>query len=256
VFISVAFRSSERWGPGLVVPAAAATRSRGAMGLLSWCVGSPATVAPVAEAGQSSPPPRAGHQVPLPIVTGTAENAATLYGLLTSAQQIELHSAFRQFDINNNGTIDQRELKQVMQQLGSPLSDGAMATVLNSLDLDSNGQIEWSEFASLMADRWLRQDGDTDMQLALGLLSSGDVDGDDDGDISVERMRELLCSCGEAPLAAAEWEDFKKLADPNATGRVSAKAFKSLPCWQPPPPPPPSASRRGGSRGAGRGGPD
>ena len=26
------------------------------------------------------------------------------------------------------------------------------------------------------------------------------------------------------------------LADPEGTGRVNAKTFKALPCWQPPPP--------------------
>ena len=41
------------------------------------------------------------------------------------------------------------------------LSPRQVDEILKSLDLDQNGQIEWSEFASLMADRWLRQDGGT-----------------------------------------------------------------------------------------------
>ena len=48
--------------------------------------------------------------------------------------------------------------------------------IITAMDLDHNGQVEWAEFACLMADRWLRSDEDTDMQLAVGLLASGSTD--------------------------------------------------------------------------------
>ena len=104
--------------------------------------------------------------------------------------------------------------------------------MIQSLDLDNNGQVEWKEFACLMADRWLRQDGETDLQLALGLLST-----EDDAEVELERVRGLLCKHGEAPLTETEWEQLRELADPNKTGRVSAAAFAALPCWKPSVPP-------------------
>ena len=57
--------------------------------------------------------------------------------------------------------------------------------VIKSLDLDNNGQIEWREFACLMANRWLKQDGETDMALAIGLLTSEE----DDEEVDVERSK-------------------------------------------------------------------
>ena len=109
--------------------------------------------------------------------------------------------------------------------------------IIKSLDVDNNGQIEWKEFAGLMADRWLRSEGDTDMALALGLLASSSNEArsidDSDDDIDVERMKDLMCRHGEAPFSAAEWDDFISLADPGKTGRVSASSFKMLPCWAP-----------------------
>ena len=54
--------------------------------------------------------------------------------------------------------------------------------VIDELDLDKNGQVEWKEFACLMAERWLRQEGETDMQLALGLMISEE---DDDAEIQL-----------------------------------------------------------------------
>ena len=111
--------------------------------------------------------------------------------------------------------------------------------IIKTLDIDNNGQIEWKEFAGLMADRWLRSEGDTDMALALGLLASStnaplqSIDDAEGELIDVDRMRDLLCKHGEAPFSATEWDDFIKLADPGKTGRVQAEAFKNLPCWLP-----------------------
>ena len=74
------------------------------------------------------------------------------------------------------------------------------------------------------------------MNLALGLLRPEDDldDDDDDAEIGVERIGKLLMGAGEAPLKAHEWAEMKALMDPKETGRVSVKAFKSLPCWAPP----------------------
>ena len=225
------------------------------------------------------PPPGIAGKAP------TSSEAQTLIGLLTSAQQIELQSAFRQFDVDGNGTMcvpptvspaaqaapsantsahtrikplddpptphnlfsltracaslvrsDSTELKAVMTQLGSPMSDQQVKAIIDTLDMDSNGKIEWAEFASLMADRWLRHEGATDMHLALGLLRPEDGldEDDDDAEIAVERIGKLLMGAGEKPLIAAEWAEMKQLMDPKGTGRVSVKAFRDLPCWAPP----------------------
>ena len=48
----------------------------------------------------------------------------------------------------------------------------------------------------------------------------------------------MLCVHGEKPMTKDEWTAFMKEADPGGTGRVSAKTFKNMPCWEPPPKPP------------------
>jgi hypothetical protein len=102
--------------------------------------------------------------------------------------------------------------------------------IIRNLDVDQNGQIEWGEFATLMADRWLRQDGETDMELATSLFT---VNGDD-GMLDVAKMRELLTTLGEAPLDQKEMDQIIALADPKGSGRVSVETFRNLPCWQAP----------------------
>ena len=102
--------------------------------------------------------------------------------------------------------------------------------IIRNLDVDQNGQIEWGEFATLMADRWLRQDGETDMELATSLFT---VEGDE-GMLDVAKMRELLTTLGEAPLDQKEMDQIIALADPKGSGRVSVETFRNLPCWQAP----------------------
>jgi len=198
---------------------------RASMGLLSFCLGSSsATVQPAPGSAPALSSINRGASSP--------DDAEALVSQLTQAQQMELQGAFRQFDVNGNGTIDQAELKTVMVQLGCSMSTEEIRGVLDQLDIDRNGQIEWKEFAIMMADRWLRQDGETDMALALGLVT------DEDDDIDVDSLKALLCGHGERPLSKEEWAQFMKVADPGSTGTVTAKSFKSLPCWEPPPKPP------------------
>ena len=71
-----------------------------------------------------------------------------------------------------------------MQQLGTQCTDEMCDQIISSLDLDHNGQIEWGEFAVLMADRWLRQDGETDMDLVLSLFTQEGDDQDEMLDIA------------------------------------------------------------------------
>jgi len=228
------------------------------MGLLSCCFGGSPAVAPAASSAGTSRSSLtgldsrgslkgAGQFWPQTLgVGGLADQSAlTLYNLLSKAQQAELMSAFRKFDLNGNGTIDSKELKSVMSQLGHPMTDSQVDNVLTKLDTDRSGCVEWEEFAALMADRWLRADGKVDMNMALSLVvDSCKADEDDDDDISLEEVKKLMCDCGDAPFSSSEWEDFVRAADPGGTGRVGSAAFKQLNCWWAAPPASPPTPKR------------
>jgi len=145
-----------------------------------------------------------------------------------------LQSAFRRFDQDGNGWIEKQELHNVMSQVGHEPSQEDISRILASLDVNNDKRIEWAEFASLMADRWLRQDGDTDMHMALSLLDGNVVAGESDI-MDVNKLKDLLCKNGESPLSKSEWDSLMQLADPQKTGRISLQDFRELPCWRVPP---------------------
>ena len=204
------------------------------MGFLSYCLGgTPVPVAPnngEREAGEHDDPEKVKY-------------ANGLVKLLTLGQQEELYASFSRFDVDGNGSIDAEEIGTVMSQVGTPQSLEQINELLSCLDKSGNGTVEWSEFATAVAEKWLAQDGDADIQMAVGIMSSKK----DTSQIDLNTMRNLMCNHGDSPLSSAEWEEFLKMVDPGSTGNVSAESFRALPCWNPrnelgtPPPSPPSS---------------
>lgn len=58
--------------------------------------------------------------------------------------------AFTLFDQDNNGTINSKELKKVMQSLGQSPSVGELEDIITIADVDQSGMIDLDEFCQLM----------------------------------------------------------------------------------------------------------
>ena len=176
-----------------------------AMGLFSACLPGTAAVTPMAALA-----PASSEALP----DASAQNADLLMVYLSPSQKKEMREAFLRFDVDGSGAIDGQELKTVMESMGFPVSDEQAQAIISSLDLDGNNKVEWGEFASLMAERWLRRDGAADLEMALKVLS-----GAEEGSVDVDRMRKLMTTVGETPFSSSEWDDLMKMVDPTGTGR-------------------------------------
>tara|TARA_B110000967_G_C18741600_1_gene488019 strand:- start:751 stop:978 length:228 start_codon:yes stop_codon:yes gene_type:complete len=53
---------------------------------------------------------------------------------------------FDQFDKNNSGTIDKKELLTLSIALNNPLSNASLHSFFREIDLDNSSQISWDEF--------------------------------------------------------------------------------------------------------------
>ena len=58
--------------------------------------------------------------------------------------------AFRVFDRDGDGLISAEELKLTMNNLGEPLTDYEVRSMIEAADLDGDGRINFDEFARLM----------------------------------------------------------------------------------------------------------
>ena len=62
----------------------------------------------------------------------------------------ELRDAFAVFDADGSGTISKAELKKLMAQLGQSLSDAELDAMMDEVDADKNGEIDFPEFKAMM----------------------------------------------------------------------------------------------------------
>ncbi|XP_052764541.1 calmodulin-A-like isoform X2 [Mya arenaria] len=60
-----------------------------------------------------------------------------------------VRSAFRTFDKDGNGYIDEKELRIAMKKLGEALTDKEMDDMMKQADVDGDGKINYEEFVKI-----------------------------------------------------------------------------------------------------------
>lgn len=94
------------------------------------------------KSGECTPPWR---QFTLPIVQGIAGH------LITKRDPLEeLRRAFRLFDVEDKGMITLDDLVRVSQEIGQPLEEGEMKTMIQEFDSNGKGGVSEDEFVKLM----------------------------------------------------------------------------------------------------------
>ncbi|KAJ2729128.1 hypothetical protein IW152_005731 [Coemansia sp. BCRC 34962] len=66
------------------------------------------------------------------------------------SEQAELKEAFKVFDKDGNGSITKSELRQAMKDLGEKLTDKEIDAMIQEVDEDANGEINFEEFSKMM----------------------------------------------------------------------------------------------------------
>ena len=71
------------------------------------------------------------------------------------AQTEEMKAAFKLFDTDGSGAIDQDELYNALKALGVKMVKKEVKALLKDLDKDGSGAIDFEEFKRLMNDKWV-----------------------------------------------------------------------------------------------------
>merc|ERR1711976_529566 len=126
---------------------------------------------------------------------------------LTADERNACAQAFRSFDRDGSGTIDSKELKQVLNALGQSPPDADVFNMIREVDEDESGEIELEEFM-LVVSRAKDKDNVTDdddllaafvamggneFELAIDLgRMLNEVDKDRSGNIDLDEFKALL----------------------------------------------------------------
>merc|ERR1711935_1285960 len=111
---------------------------------------------------------------------------------LKEEQVSEFKEAFSLFDKDGDGTITTEELGTVMKSLGQNPTSEDLQDMINEVDADKDGTIDFEEFLCMMTKH--RKESDTDQELKEAFKV---FDKDGDGRISKSKLKTVMQNLGE-----------------------------------------------------------
>ena len=138
---------------------------------------------------------------------------------LTDEQIIEFREAFQAFDKDGSGSITTKELGTVMRSLGQNLNESEIKEIIDEVDEDKNGTIDFHEFLSLMARKMKILDKEDELLDAFKIL---DVDGT--GKISKYQLRYIILST-ETGFTGNDIEELIKKTEIDDDGNMDLHDF-------------------------------
>ena len=141
---------------------------------------------------------------------------------LTDEQIIEFREAFQAFDKDGNGSITTKELGTVMRSLGQNLSEAEIKEMIDIVDEDKNGTIDFQEFLHLMERKMKIINKEEELLEAFNVL-----DRDGSGKISKYELRYIIMNT-EKGITGEEIEEFIKPIGTDDEGNIDLHDFVNV----------------------------
>lgn len=123
------------------------------------------------------------------------------------------------FGITHDGAICTSSLGAVLRSLGQNPTAAELQDMINEVDCDGNGTMDFPEFLSCMARKMKDTDGEEEICEAFKVF-----DRDGSGCISAAELRHVMSNLGEN-LSDEELDEMLKEADADDSGRINYEEF-------------------------------
>lgn len=133
-----------------------------------------------------------------------------------------LRKAFAEFDSNDDGFITKEELSGVMKNFGHVICGEELDEMMELVDKDGNGVLDFKEFLEMMDSNTLVENQDMEVK---SLFAMFDVDAD--GFITEKEIGNVMKNLGEK-VRKKDIRKMVKEADKNKDGRISFTEFKAM----------------------------
>lgn len=144
------------------------------------------------------------------------------FNQFSDAEIAKYQEAFNLFDKDGNAKITQRELGQFMRKMGMVATEQELDDMINEVDADGSGYIDFPEFLALMARRVDEGDSEDDIRDAFRLF-----DREGNGYLAVEEIKHVMQTLGDV-MTGKEIEEMLSEADVDSEGQVNYEGTVSI----------------------------
>uniref|UniRef100_A0A7R9UHT9 Calmodulin n=1 Tax=Pinguiococcus pyrenoidosus TaxID=172671 RepID=A0A7R9UHT9_9STRA len=134
----------------------------------------------------------------------------------------EFKGAFELFDKNRDGTVDVRELRNVLRSLGQDPTSEELMEMVEEVDFNQNGVIDFNEFLTMMISRLDNIDYEGEM---IAAFRTFDLNGD--GHISAVELRHIMSKLG-SDITDEEIEEMMLEAQISGNGQIDYAMFAQM----------------------------
>ncbi|KAL6641951.1 hypothetical protein ACP70R_020132 [Stipagrostis hirtigluma subsp. patula] len=143
---------------------------------------------------------------------------------LSKEQIKEFREAFSLFDKDGDGTITTKELGTVMKSLGQSPTEAELRDMIDEVDADGSGSIDFNEFLTLVARNAREADAGAEEEIREAFHV---FDKDQNGFITRDELAQVMKNLGEK-LAEEEIAEMLREADVDGDGQISYKEFAKV----------------------------
>jgi len=139
--------------------------------------------------------------------------------ILNEEQVAEFKEAFALFDKDSDNVITTRELGTVMRSLGQNPTETQLQDMINEVDANGNGTVEFRDFIELMARKLKDSDNEQEIREAFKVF-----DKDNNGTVSAVELKHVLKTLGDN-VTADEVDELIREADSSGSGTINYEQF-------------------------------
>ncbi|XP_075591055.1 uncharacterized protein LOC142597941 [Dermatophagoides farinae] len=141
---------------------------------------------------------------------------------LTNEQIAEFREAFTLFDVTGTGSISTKDLGTVMRALGQCPTEAELNELMNDVESNNSGVIDFKDFLQLMVRKMKETDTEEELIEAFQVF-----DREGNGYISAQELRHVMTQLGER-LTPEEADLMIAEADINQDGLINYEEFVKM----------------------------
>ncbi|XDV19579.1 hypothetical protein PO909_025026 [Leuciscus waleckii] len=143
---------------------------------------------------------------------------------LSQPELDELSEAFKEFDYDQDGYLNYKDLAECMRTMGYMPTEMELLEIIQQIKMRLGGLMDFDDFCELMGPRMMVETAD---MLGLKEIKSSflQFDTDGDGKISLDEMKEAVKNLLGEKLKKGELEEILKELDLNGDGTVDFEEF-------------------------------